>query len=263
MDYQNFKSVMATGHNKTDRFAFIPTTRVIDILEKERWMPIKVTEKRCHKEVNIGFQNHLIRFRRQEDMELEAIVNEMVPEIILKNAHDGTSQFQIMAGLYRFICANGMIIADSTFATHKIKHIGFQDQNVIDAVFDVVKTTPLIMSKVQEFKEIILNKNEQLVYAESALTAKYGNKENVSSKFNLPSLITPIRNADMFDARGNNTLWNTFNVIQEKLVERGGRFAVKQTSRVGKSRGINSVTENVRVNQALWMLTEKMAELKH
>jgi hypothetical protein len=164
LELNNYKSVVAQNHGgkTTDRFAFIPTTRVIDILDKAGWVPAKIAERRCNKEENRGFQNHLIRFRRKEDLEVKAVVGEMIPEIIVKNAHDGSSCFNIMAGLFRFVCGNGMIIADSTFATHRIKHIGFQDENVIDAVSDIVKTTPLIANKVSEFKEIIISKPKLL-----------------------------------------------------------------------------------------------------
>jgi hypothetical protein len=272
LELNNYKSVVATnnGGKTTDRFAFIPTTRVIDILEKADWVPAKIAERRCNKEENRGFQNHLIRFRRKEDLEIKAVVGEMIPEIIVKNAHDGSSCFNIMAGLFRFVCGNGMIIADSTFATHRIKHIGFQDENVIDAVSDIVKTTPLIANKVSEFKEIIISKPEQLAFAEAALLAKYGKPEQgtISEKFNLESLILPVRRSDRFspdkDAYGlnaENSLWNSFNVLQEKLVEKGGRFA-RNNYRTKRARAITSVSENVRVNQALWSLTEKMAELK-
>ena len=277
LELNNYKSVVATGNGgkTTNRFAFIPTTRVIDILEKENWIPAKISERRINKEENRGFQNHLIRFRRKEDLEVKAVVGEMLPEIILKNAHDGSSCFNLMAGLFRFVCGNGMIIADSTFATHKIKHIGFQDQNVIDAVFDVVKTTSMIMNKVNEFKEIIISKPEQLTLAESALIAKYGKPEQgtISEKFNLEYLMQPIRNADKLirdtphfystTSSNDNSLWNSFNILQEKLVEKGGRFAKNNSSyRTKKARGITSVSENVRVNQALWALTEKMAQIK-
>jgi hypothetical protein len=198
-------------------------------------------------------------------LEIKAVVGEMIPEIIVKNAHDGSSCFNIMAGLFRFVCGNGIIIADSTFATHRIKHIGFQDENVIDAVSDIVKTTPLIANKVSEFKEIIISKPEQLAFAEAALLAKYGKPEQgtISEKFNLESLILPVRRDDRitYNATAENSLWNSFNILQEKLVEKGGRFA-RNNYRTKRARAITSVSENVRVNQALWSLTEKMAELK-
>lgn len=269
---QDYKSVMAEGHSAdtSGKFSFIPTTRVVDIIEKQGWYPAKILEKRARKPEKIGFQAHVVRFRREEDMNQQAIVGEYIPEIVLKNAHDGTSTFQIMAGLYRFVCKNGMVVADSTFETYKIRHTGFQDQNVIDAVFSVVKTTPKILDRVNQFKAIILNVDEQKAYAESALVVKYGAEglkfQNEINKFNYGNLIAPTRTADTIVVKGYgwNTLWNTFNILQEKLVEKGGRFGVnlKGNSQSAKVRGIKSVSENIRINQGLWMLSEKMCELK-
>ena len=283
---EKFSIVMAEGHsaNTSNKFAFIPTTRVIDILERQEWLPAKASEKRVMKEENRGFQTHMIRFRKREDMNQVAVVGEFIPEIVLKNAHDGTASFSLMAGIYRFVCKNGAVVADSTFSTHKIKHIGFQDQNVIDAVFDVVKTTPLIMGKINDFKQITLSKPEQIVLAESAMIAKYGadnqeELEKLRTKFNLESLVLPTRYADTLTPevrqsgdelrKADNSLWNTFNILQEKLVEKGGRFAIAEKSSgyssrgsIKKARGITSVTENIRVNQALWALAERMSELK-
>jgi hypothetical protein len=273
LELNNYKSVVAENHsiNTSDKFSFIPTTRVIDILAKQNWFPSKIQEKNVRVEEKRGFQTHLLRFRQPEDMSIVKTVGDMIPEIVVKNAHDGSASFSIMAGIFRLVCTNGMIVADSMFATHKIKHIGFQDQNVIDAVSNVVETTPMIMNRVDEFKQIILGTPEQKAFAEAALIAKYGAdpidvlpENKLLTRFEPAKLIEPIRRADRLDSSDNNTLWNTFNIIQEKLVERGGRYAkvANSTYRVKKARGISSVNENVRVNQALWMLTEKMAALK-
>lgn len=274
-DLSRFKSINAeSSFGTSGKYAFIPTTRVISTLENQGWFPVKASEKRSKKAD--GFQEHLIRFRQSTE-NLPAVVGDILPEIVLKNSHDGLSSFQIMAGLFRLVCLNGMVIADSTFATHRIKHIGYKDQDVIDATFNVVRTTPLIMDKVQEFKQITLSPAEQMAFAETSLIAKYGQEKEdeptIATRFNLANLVLPIRHQDRLSGdRGTlteNTLWNSFNILQEKLVERGGRFArnIPTEDRpynhgTKKARGITSVSENVRVNQCLWLLCEKMAELK-
>jgi hypothetical protein len=278
MELQNYKSVVAQNHggNTTERFAFIPTTRVIDLLQTQGWEPNKISEKAVRKESYRGFQTHLIRFRRIEDnINVNSLVTHanhivrrqdpltMFPEIILKNAHDGTAAFQIMAGIFRLVCSNGLIIADSMFQTHTIRHLGFQDQNVIDAVYDVMETTPKIMGRVDDFKQIELDRPEQIAFAEAALLAKYGEGDEKLKKFDPEFLTYPRRNDDrMGYGITRNTLWNTFNVVQEKLVETGGKFAIGKRGQMAKARGVKSVSENIRINQALWALTEKMAELK-
>jgi hypothetical protein len=280
VNLNRFASVMATDHSAdtSSKFAFIPTTRVVDILERQNWVPSSVQEKRALKDSTRGFQTHLIRFRQPDNMQIARVVGDLIPEIVLKNAHDGTAAFVLMAGIFRLVCSNGMIVADSMFASHKIRHIGFQDQNVIDAVFSVTEGTPKIMGRVNEFKQIELDKPEMLAMGEAALIAKYGQGEEdvpVAQRYDIERLVRPTRPQDRISQDYNaprNTLWNTYNVIQEKLIEKGGRFARKEyepaqgyTSggfRTVKARGVKSVSENVRINQALWMLTEKMAILK-
>jgi hypothetical protein len=275
-----FASINAEGsQGTTGKYTFIPTTRVINVLEQQGWFPVKASEKRVRKVESVGFQEHLIRFRHADNIQgglVPAVVGDLIPEIVLKNSHNGLSSFQIMAGIFRLVCSNGMIVADSLFATHRIKHIGYRDQDVIDATFNVIKTTPMIMNRVDQFKQIVLTPSEQLAFAEASLTAKYGEptaEEDLppmphASKFDLTRLVLPVRRQDRFSGDSGsvseNTLWNSFNILQEKLVEKGGRFAKNQPNsvRVKKARGVSSVNENVRINQALWQLTEKMAELK-
>jgi hypothetical protein len=269
-DLSRFASINAEGaYGTSGKYAFIPTTRVIDTLHTQGWFPVKAGEKRVVKVENRGFQEHLIRFR-QDQANMPMVVGGIIPEIVVKNSHNGLSSFQIMAGLFRLVCTNGMVVADSLFATHRIKHIGYKDQDVIDATFDVINTTPKILDRVKQFQDVRLSIDEQMVFAESALVAKYGQEEApLAQKFDLQRLMTAVRSQDRVGGYGvvsENTLWNSFNILQEKLVERGGRFArnEKEGARrsIKKARGVSSVSENVRINQSLWMLCEKMNELK-
>lgn len=271
VEITDYASVMAEGHGPgtSSKFAFIPTTRVIDILKDQGWEPNKISEKRARSETTRGFQEHLIRFRQPDTMNLPKVVGGLIPEIVLKNAHDGTAAFLLMAGIFRLICSNGSIVADSMFQTQRIKHIGFQDQNVIDAVYSVVETTPKIMGRITEFKQIELDKTEQVALGLSALEAKYGKEATELVKVYDPErLVLPLRREDRIEIADykatRNSLWNTYQTLQEKLVEKGGRFSMQATKggKPAKVRGVTSVGENVRLNQALWALTERMAEIK-
>jgi hypothetical protein len=60
-------------------------------------------------------------------------------------------------------------------------------------------------------------------------------------------------------------LWTTFNVVQENII-RGGLRGRKRSSngrmRNMTTRPVKALDRNIKLNQALWVLTEKMAELK-
>ncbi|MEK2517414.1 DUF932 domain-containing protein, partial [Providencia stuartii] len=46
---------------------------------------------------------HLLRLRREGQ-----ITSQQVPEIILLNSHDGSSSYQMLPGMFRFVCQNGL-----------------------------------------------------------------------------------------------------------------------------------------------------------
>ncbi|TYC80496.1 DUF945 domain-containing protein, partial [Stappia sp. BW2] len=62
-----------------------------------------------------------------------------------------------------------------------------------------------------------------------------------------------------------NDLWTTFNVVQENAI-RGGleaRFRDEHGRlRRSSSRAVKGIDQDVKLNKALWTLSEKMAELK-
>ena len=67
-------------------------------------MPVAVEEQRIRNEARRGYQKHLIRFRRAEQMET---LDEWNVELVLLNSHDTGCAYQVHAGIYRRICSNG------------------------------------------------------------------------------------------------------------------------------------------------------------
>jgi len=257
-----FSSITKSGsaERTSDKYSFIPTSRVISVLEKHNWYPVLAGEMKCRDEKRRGFQKHIVKFRNNSVTMNNQ--DKMQPEIILTNSHDGFASFCIQSGLYRFVCGNGLIVADSTFSKHSIRHRGYTDQAVSLAIDEICDSVPLIGSKVNDFQTIELTKDEKGIFAMAALTAKYGEEALAERDFDVDLLLEPTRRADKAPV-----LWDTFNTVQEKLLK-GGRFEHKETGNyyrrktVVKSRGVNSIPENIRINKALWLLTEKMAELK-
>jgi len=215
-DLSRFQSINAQNEMDTlsKKYSFIPTTTVINAFSQKGWMPVKAQEVRCLKEERKGFQKHLIRFRRENSM---PVLNEVHPEIVLTNSHDGLASFQIMAGLFRLVCLNGLVVADSTFSKHSIRHMGYTDQAVHLAIEHVSDSIPMITNKVKDFQEIELTQDEKGIFAQAALAVKYGEDALTEREFDIDRLISPVRRADTAP-----TLWAEFNTVQEKFI-RGGR----------------------------------------
>jgi hypothetical protein len=106
-------------------------------------------------------------------------------------------------------------------------------------------------------KGISLGYDEQIAYAESAHNLIY---EDIKDAPIAPEKLLTQRRFD----DGNNSLWTTFNVVQENIIKGGirGKVYGENGPRKVTTRAVQSLDRNIKLNQALWVLTERMAELK-
>lgn len=238
----------------SDKYEFIPTTRVMDSLIKEGWTPVNANQSRSRSDEGQDTVRHIITFQNQS----VAKIGNDTPELILTNAHNGLSAFNIMAGLYRQVCSNGLMVFSPAFGSYSIKHIGFKAEEVLEASYKIIESVPMLTESVERMREVNLNRDEQIALAQAALTIKY---DESKMPITAEQLLLTRRHEDR-----SPDLWNTFNAIQENMVK-GGLRSVSVNERTGrrhrsKTREIKSVAESVRVNKALWALAEKMRELK-
>jgi hypothetical protein len=237
----------------SERYRFIPTFDVVKRLQTEGWFPTKAQECRVTNAKNQGYQKHMIRFQRQD-----LILNGEAIEVVLINSHNRSAAYQLMAGVFRFICSNGMIVGD-TFERISVKHIDFNPDEIVEVSYEIIANAPKIAGNMQQMKAIELSQSEREIFAESAALALYGEKEAIP--FRTERLLTPRR----YDDRNKNDLWNTFNIVQENIMKGGIRGLKGDNSgnlRTVTTRKIKSIDRDVKLNKALWNLTEKMKELK-
>ena len=263
VNLERYPSIMANheAENVSDRYSFIPTIQVAQAIMDKGWLPVRAQENRTRLDTRHGFQKHMIRFRPTAN---DLAVGDVFPELVLTNAHDGTSAFKLLMGLFRLACSNGMVVNESTFGSHSIRHVGYTNQAVWEAVDHATDTIPQITDKVKEFKAITLTPDEQGVFAQSALDIKYKEDDQTKRNFYPPALLSARRYSD----QGDN-LWMVYNRVQENMLK-GSRYEYKNVrnrwgreySKSRKVRGVQNITEDIRLNKALWTLTEEMAKLK-
>ena len=241
----------------SSRYAFIPTSDVVNSLRAEGFMPVKAMQSRSRTEDKKNFTKHMIRFRRAEDMRHALVPGMEVPEIVLVNSHDHTSSYQLSAGIFRVICSNGMVVKSSNFGDLSLPHTGNIRDNVIEGSARIIEEMPYIMESMERMKLITLSQFQQMAYAESALTLRYplDDMGNSNAPIEATKLLTVHRSND-----NANDLWTTFNRVQENFIK-GGLPGLGTTGKRMSTRAIRSVTEDLRINKALWLLTERMADL--
>jgi hypothetical protein len=260
-----YPSIMAThpAGRTSSRYTFIPTTRVIEQLERSGFYPVKCQESKANEERK-GFQKHLVRFRQPGASPIG--IDQIFPEIVLTNSHDAGAAFILMAGLFRLVCTNGMIVGESLAAPIRINHVGYKDQAVREAVAMIGEQLPRVMDRADQFKALEMTPADREVFGFNALRIKYGDEAVATRSFEIPALMEPRRAADRMD-----NLWAAYNVVQERLVETGGKierrtlqrrrwdYNAREYRQVTKMRNVQPThgpTENVRVNKDLWNLAE-------
>ena len=131
-------SIFAEGkhQSRSQRYAYIPTSDVLKGLRNEGFQPFMVCQTRVRDESRHEYTKHMIRLRHANQ-----ITGKEANEIILLNSHDGSSSYQMLSGMYRFVCANGMVCGD-TLNDIRIPHKGNIIHEVIEGAFRGCKPKP-------------------------------------------------------------------------------------------------------------------------
>lgn len=247
--------------SRSERFQVIPTHELLGGLAKEGFVPVKVQVGGSRDEEKRAFTKHLIRFRRQDDLAGVPKVGDSHPEVVLLNAHDGTSSYQLHAGLFRLVCLNGLTVSDQDFGSVKVGHSGKGVlDKVIEGTYRVLDDAVLALEAAQELRTVSLSRDEQRIFGEAALRLRYDDA-NLPQDISGTSVVRPRREAD-----ASNDLWLTFNRAQENLI-RGGlsyRHVNQETNRTTyrDTRPVQSADGDLKLNRALWHLANEFAKLK-
>lgn len=234
--------------SRGERYSFIPTINVIDGLRANGFQPFEVRQTKVRDQSRREFTKHMVRLRHPDALATKG----EVPEIVLLNSHDGTSSYQLIAGIFRFVCSNGLIAGD-VCQDIRVRHSGNVVDNVIEGATRIVEDLPLLGDRIDAYKSVQLNQDEQRVFANSALQLRWDAET-------APVVADSILRARRWDDKGAD-LWTTFNRVQENLVQ-GGLSGRGTTGRRMTTRAIAGVNENVKLNRALWSLADGLAQLK-
>src|SRR3954464_925321 len=128
-------SIVAPGKHssRSERYAYIPTIDVLRGLRKEGFEPFMVAQSRSRVEGRSEYTKHMIRMRHAGQVNARPEAN----EIILINSHDGASSYQMLAGVFRFVCCNGLVCG-KVASDIRIPHKGNVQDEVIEGAFRVV-----------------------------------------------------------------------------------------------------------------------------
>ncbi len=243
----------APHHKVSGRYGFVPTIQVIEAFRQQGWYPVRAQQTRVRDEGRREFTRHLVRFR-QSDRPIQ--VGDSVAELVLTNSHDRSSAYQLDVGLFRLVCSNRMVCPIGEFGGIRVRHGKNVVDDIIEGSYELIEEVPRIAASVDQFRSTRLDEREEALFAEAALEVRYGEEWSQSS---------PVRPVQLLEARRRDDagadLWSAYNRVQENLLK-GGIRGRSRSGRRMRTRAVNSVTEDVRLNRALWRLAERFAQLK-
>jgi len=169
------------------------------------------------------------------------------PRLVVVNAHDGSSSFRLMLGFFRFVCSNGLVVGKS-ISTERIVHVGYAREYVAQALENTIKKFP-------QTAEIVVKLANTQVTPEAMANFLNAVKElrPTAMPVDVTQLVRIARKEDCeMDA------FTIFNRVQENLIQ--GQYQTSTVTKRGieqrKARAISAVSENLRINRAIWDAAE-------
>ena len=118
--------------SRSERYTYIPTINIINKLRDEGFQPFFACQSRVRDLGRREYSKHMLRLRREGH-----INGKEVPEIILLNSHDGSSSYQMIPGIFRFVCTNGLVCGNN-FGEIRVPHKGDIVGQVIEGAYEVL-----------------------------------------------------------------------------------------------------------------------------
>ncbi|MEX8626403.1 DUF932 domain-containing protein [Salmonella enterica] len=231
--------------SRTDRYSYIPTITLLENLRREGFEPFFACQSRVRDPGRRDYTKHMLRLRRAGQ-----ITGRQVPEIIILNSHSGESSFQLLPGIWRQVCANGLVCRQS-FGEIRVPHRGDIAGRVIEGAYDVLGMFDRVEEKREAMQSLLLPPPAQHALAKAALTYRFGEEHQPVAA---TQILTPRRYEDRKD-----DLWSVFNRIQENLSKGGLAGRTAQGKRT-HTRAVNGIDGDVKLNRALWVMAEQMQQ---
>ena len=229
--------------SRSERYTYIPTITLLENLQREGFQPFFACQTRVRDLNKRDHTKHMLRLRREGQ-----ITGKQVPEIILLNSHDGSSSYQMLPGLFRFVCQNGLVCGE-TFGEVRVPHKGNVVEKVIEGAYEVLGIFDRVEEKRDVMQSLVLSPPAQQAFATAALTYRFGEEHQPVTA---SQILTPRRYEDRQD-----DLWSVFNRCQENLLKGGlpGRTAKGKRSH---TRAVKGIDGDVKLNRALWVMAEEL-----
>jgi hypothetical protein len=227
----------------SERYTFVSTAEVLPVLRDSGFVPVNARQRQ---EAGSTGLHRVELFHRDHLAKMQAGKMESSPRIILENSHDRTRRLSVMAGYYRLVCSNGMVVSSGLSAQLIATHIGLDAKSIHNLIGGMAKMLDDSQAVVEQMRGRKLSPIEASMFAKFAVEARY--KGYADMPIDGASVLVARRDVDK-----SNDLWTVFNRVQENVIKGG-----VETRTGRRSRGVKSFTQDVTVNKRLWAGAEAL-----
>lgn len=219
--------------SRSEKYSFFKTTDIIEAMHDKGFLVAGANQRG-----KSDFGQHLVRMRHHSVIDSK----DLVPELVIRNSHNGQTPLTFMAGMFRMVCSNGLIVG-SVDSTIKIYHHQRNTMlEVMNAADEIHEISIASLDTANAWGKIKMDAD-----AQAHFTKLVGLMVRDDAHFFSPEKLLEAR----YDEEMN--LWTTFNLAQESLTKG------VETARGTRLRGVNGVRGNTVMNQQLWKLAEQFA----
>lgn len=214
------------GSDKTSkRYQPIATSNIIETLTDNGYHVNKIVAPQYRKEENALFNTHLVRLTDLDSLNELKTLKKEVPEILIKNNLNGQASLEIMLGIYRMVCSNGMILGDQFF-NYKVAHKGKDfTGRVLNGVIAAHERFNMVKKLISDLKAINLNADELFYYRKDLMSEVI---KPMIIESNTKGKVIDVKILSNFNPKRKEDLahdaWTVFNRYQEYVIRGGIKF---------------------------------------
>lgn len=227
--YERAPSVFAVDHSPklSERYGQVTTAKAIEVMRDFGYSVVQAAQ--------VGRGNHAKHLLAFSDL---TGPYQDRPELVLYNAHDGTSSLRIYQGFFRFICSNGMVAGQGD--EYRLRHNNSTVSRFEDLVRSSARLLPKMLDRIETMRAQRLTFGDAIEFAKHAAELRWKNATDKTYE----DMLAPRRRGD----EDNSNSWVVFNKAQEALIRGGVR--VGPNNRVARQLG--SIQKVIDINTGLW-----------
>lgn len=234
-------------HVSTD-YHFMPTGHFLKAFMDSGW-EIATAKQINTRKRNPLFAKHLISMQHPSFGFTNDELGSIRPRLNIINSHDWSSRMQVLLGMFRLACTNGMVIETGWFTGLNVRHDADLGMTLDDITSRFTTESGKLIETSKRWRSIELSPDTRAEFLTGAGRIRWGDAFTGGFR----DLDHARRHSDI-----GNDLWNTFNRVQENLMRGGGNFNGNYTARL-----IKNINAERNINTQLWNFADDLSNRRN